>query len=170
MGSFSFIFADKPSAKHTDRRYANMVPGDLTRILIPAEFGGGYIDATYEDYGLFRAENGEEFDVYELIAVWNPDAECRGVQIGKFLIGLENVSKANGQKVCDRNTDNNRHYGIEVGCYDYQIDKLKYPLKIVHQDNNETYERCKYISYGDPEQGFYHYSYSTYYRKRKNAS
>ena len=49
---------------------------------------------------------------------------------------------------------NNRCKGIEIGCYDRDIDKLKYPLKLVSASYQGTYEDCKMRSYGDPEQGF----------------
>ncbi len=169
MGSFSFIYADRPSAKYPNRKCANITYGVPARVLIPQEFGGGHIDGRYQDYGLFTTENGETFDVYELIAVWNKEAKYKGLPIGPFLLGLDNVSKINGQKLRDKDTDNNHYYGIEVGCYDEQLDALKYPLRIVHQDNPHSYEECKQISYGDPEQGFYPYSWTTYYRKRKSA-
>ena len=49
---------------------------------------------------------------------------------------------------------NNRLKGIEIGCYDAQIDRLKYPLKLVSASYKGTYEECEGRSYGDPEQGF----------------
>ena len=38
--------------------------------------------------------------------------------------------------------DNNRFKGIDIGCYDKQIDKLKYPLKLVSASYKGTYEEC----------------------------
>lgn len=49
----------------------------------------------------------------------------------------------------------NRCKGIDIGCYDKDIDKLKYPLKLVSASYNGTYEDCENKSYGDPNQGFY---------------
>ena len=54
----------------------------------------------------------------------------------------------------DSHTDSNRSEGIDIGCYDNQIDELKYPLKLVSIEFNGTYEDCKGRSYGDPNQGF----------------
>ena len=48
----------------------------------------------------------------------------------------------------------NRCKGIRIGCYDKQIDKLKYPLKLVSMSFHGTYESCKGKSYSDPHQGF----------------
>lgn len=41
-----------------------------------------------------------------------------------------------------------------IGCYDNQIDKLKFPLKLVSASYSGTYEDCAGRSYGDPNQGF----------------
>ena len=49
---------------------------------------------------------------------------------------------------------NNRCKGIDIGCYDKQVDKLKYPLKLVSASYKGTYEECAGRSYGDPNQGF----------------
>ena len=49
---------------------------------------------------------------------------------------------------------NNRCKGIDIGCYDDQIDRLKYPLKLVSASYKGTYEDCEGKSYGDPNQGF----------------
>ena len=45
MGSFSWT-----RAEHTTKR-SNLTEGDSYKILIPKEFGGGYIKDTYWDYG-----------------------------------------------------------------------------------------------------------------------
>ena len=45
MGSFSWLRADR-----TTRR-SNLTDGDRYKILIPKEFGGGFIKDTYFDYG-----------------------------------------------------------------------------------------------------------------------
>ena len=49
---------------------------------------------------------------------------------------------------------NNRCNGIDIGCYDEQVDKLKYPLKLVSASYKGTYEECAGRSYSDPNQGF----------------
>ena len=166
MGSFSFIYADRPSKKYPNRKYANFSYGDKVRVLIPKDFGGGYIDATYGDYGRFYADNGESYDIYELVAVWNKDANIPSAK-PTDLFGIENTSSVSGQKIIDKNTDLNRIVGINIGCYDEQIDALPYPPKIVHQDNPRSYEQVRQVSYGDPEQGFFHYSWTSYYKKRR---
>lgn len=45
MGSFSWM-----RAEHTIER-SNLTEGDRYKILVPIEFGGGYIADTYYDYG-----------------------------------------------------------------------------------------------------------------------
>lgn len=47
-----------------------------------------------------------------------------------------------------------KEIGIGIGCYDDQIDKLKYPLKLVSVSYTGTYEDLKGRSYGDPNQGW----------------
>lgn len=54
MGSFSFTRADKTTKRK------NLVYGDRYKILIPEEFGGGYIKDTYYDYGyVMRTKKGK---------------------------------------------------------------------------------------------------------------
>jgi len=56
----------------------------------------------------------------------------------------------------------NRCKGISIGCSDEDVDKLKYPLKLVSVSYDGTYEDCEMKSYSDPEQGFY----PTYWNKK----
>lgn len=57
-------------------------------------------------------------------------------------------------KEIDEHTDENRSLGIDIGCYDAEIDRLKYPLKLVSASYTGTYEECDGRSYGDPNQGW----------------
>lgn len=139
MGSFSWNKADKLTA------IENIAYGFPFKFLIPEEFGGGFIKDKYQDYGyLDTKENGEpKYDMYELLAFWNK---------------TENL-KYNGEfplmKEIDEYTDDNRGLGIDIGCYDGQILKLKYPLKLVSPSFKGTYEDLETCSLGDPDQGFY---------------
>jgi hypothetical protein len=92
--------------------------------------------------------------MYELLAFWNADK--------KMPFESDTVKdhlQWNGDfpllKEIDEHTDDNRSIGIDIGCYDGQIDRLKYPLKLVSTSYKGTYEECKGRSYNDPEQGFY---------------
>lgn len=122
---------------------------------MPVLFGGGYIEDLYNGYGLMGCrENGSpEYDLYELLAFWNKDTKYNGKTIGDYL-------KYDGEfpnlKETDGFTDANRSMGIDIGCYDRQIDRLKYPLKLVSVSyaKNHTYEDCPYKSFKDTEQGF----------------
>ena len=51
MGSFSFTRADRSTKR------ANLTWGDKYKILIPQEFGGGYIYDEYFDYGYINYDN-----------------------------------------------------------------------------------------------------------------
>lgn len=167
MGSFSWLRADE--ARNSDDLYRNIYGGCPFKCLIPKEFGGGAIeDSGYQDYGyLGYKENGnEKYDMYELLAIWNADSEVehydsetRQVERGTIryfcqkLFGID-VSKCPLKEI-DGNTGKIRLWGIHIACYDKQIDKIKYPLKLVHIDYEGTYEDCENRSYGDPQQGFY---------------
>lgn len=154
MGTFSWLRAN------VDTEKANIAWGDKYACLIPKEFGGGYIEDLYNGYGLMGCrENGSpEYDLYELLAFWNKDTKYNGKTIGDYL-------KYDGEfpnlKEIDEFTDANRSIGIDIGCYDREIDRLKYPLKLVNVSyaKNHTYEDCPYKSFGDTEQGFHSYSW-----------
>lgn len=140
MGSFSWLKADNLT------KVANIAYGKPFKFLIPKEFGGGFIKDDYQDYGyLGKKENGEpKYDMYELLAFWNHEL-------------IDEELKHDGEfpklKEIDDYTGYNRGLGIDIGCYDEDIDKLKYPLKLVSASYNGTYEDLKTYSYGDPEQG-----------------
>ena len=145
MGSFSWLRADKTS------NIKNVAYGTSFKFLIPEEFGGGFIKDKYQDYRyLGTKENGEpKYDMYELLAFWNSPNKVK--YDGEF----------NPLKEIDEHTDFNRNIGIEIGCYDEEIDKLEFPLKLVSPKFNGTYEDLNTRSYGDPDQGFW-----TTYRSR----
>lgn len=157
MGSFSWLRAN------VDTEKANIACGDKFACLIPKEFGGGYIEDTYQDYGnLGTKENGRpKYDMYELLAFWNNDRP--------YFHGTGETVKDNlhyngdfpNLKEIDEFADANRSIGIDIGCYDREIDRLKYPLKLVSISyaKNHTYEDCPYKSFGDIEQGFHSYSW-----------
>jgi len=139
MGSFSWNKADKLTA------IENVARGSSFKFLIPKEFGGGFIKDKYQDYGyLGTKENGEpKYDMYELLAFWNiPD-------------GPKYYGKRPLMKEIDEYTNENRRIGISIGCYDEEIIKLKYPLKLVSASFKGTYEDLETCSLGDPDQGFF---------------
>ena len=143
MGSFSWIRADKTTKRK------NLTNGDVYKILIPQEFGGGFIKDRYYDYGYVFYDTDHEADLYGILAYWN---KCEGM----IYDGDEYPSTM--KDILERgNTclQNNRCKGLAIGCYDEQIDELKYPLKLVSASYKGTYEDCDGKSYGDPEQGFY---------------
>ena len=142
MGSFSWLKADKLT------KTANIVYGKPFKFLIPKEFGGGFIKDVYQDYGyLGSKENGRpKYDMYELLAIWNKEKLNQVLRYnGEFLPNMKEI---------DEHTNWNRSLGIDIGCYDSQISKLKYPLKLVSASFNGTYEDVG-ASYDDLNQGFY---------------
>ena len=139
MGSFSWNKADNLT------EVENICYGKRYKFLIPKEFGGGFIEERYQDYGyLGTKDNGEpKYDMYELIAFWN-DAE-----------GIKYDGEKPLMKEIDKYTDKNRIKGIHMGCYDEDILKLKYPLKLVSSTYTGSYEDLEGRSLGDPDQGFF---------------
>ena len=139
MGSFSWNKADKLTA------IENVAYGSSFKFLIPKEFGGGFIKDKYQDYGkLGIRENGEpKHDMYELLAFWNKADDL--LYDGEYPL----------MKEIDEYTRKNRGKGIDIGCYNEEILKLKYPLKLVSPSFKGTYEDLETCSLGDPDQGFY---------------
>jgi hypothetical protein len=139
MGSFSWLKADELG------KTVNVYWDMPFKFLIPDEFGGGYILDNYQDYGYLGVKDDGEpkYDMYELLAFWN------GAKDLKY-----DGDEPPTMKEIDEYTRHNRHYGIEIGCYDHQIDESKYPLKLVSVELNKTYEEIDKPSYGDPDQGF----------------
>jgi hypothetical protein len=150
MGSFSWLRADKETKR------SNLTDGDRYKILIPQEFGGGYIKDTYYDYGyvFYYDDTKENADLYGILAYWN---KCEGMIFDgdEYPSTMEDILERG--RTCDQN---NRCKGIDIGCYDKEVDKLKYPLKLVSASYKGTYEECEMRSYGDPNQGFW----KTYWR------
>lgn len=149
MGSFSWLKADNLT------KIANIVEGSPFKCLIPKEFGGGFIKDNYQDYGyLGQKENGTpKYDMYELLAFWNSEAE-----IPIETITVKEELKYNGEfplmKEIDQYTKYNRSLGIDIGWYDNQTNNLKYPLKLVSASYKGTYEDCQGRSFKDPNQGW----------------
>ncbi len=139
MGSFSWNKADELTT------IENVAYGAPFKFLIPIEFGGGFIKDKYQDYGyLGTNESGEpKHDMYEILAFWNtPDK----VEYNGDLPLLKEI---------DEYTRKNRNKGIDIGCYDRDILRLKYPLKLVSASFKGSYEDLDTPSLGDPDQGFF---------------
>lgn len=143
MGSFSWIRADKTTKRK------NLTMGDRYKILIPKEFGGGFIEDTYYDYGYVFYGEKNKADLYGILAYWNG---CDGMiyEGDEYPSTMDDIIERGNTTLRE-----NRRKGIDIGCYDEDIDKLKYPLKLVSISYKGTYEECEMRSYGDPEQGFY---------------
>ena len=142
MGSFSWTRAD-----HVTNR-SNISGGDEYKILIPEKFGGGYIEDTYYDYGRVFDGTDKEADLYGILAYWN---HCEGMvyEGDHYPETMDEILKYGNTM-----QQGNRCIGIEIGCYDDQVDRLEYPLKLVSAEYEGTYEECKGRSYSDPDQGF----------------
>lgn len=142
MGSFSWLRADRTTKR------SNLTYGDRYKILIPEKFGGGFIKDTYYDYGYVFHGTDHEADLYGILAYWN---HCEGMEYDgdTYPETMEDILTRGKTHL-----QNNRCKGIDIGCYDKQVDALEYPLKLVSASYKGTYEECAGRSYGDPEQGF----------------
>ena len=130
MGCFSWCLLD------TKRE---LVMGQLFKVLIPEEFGGGYILTRYEDYGEFDHKS-ETYDLYEILAAWNEG----GIELNEY-----------GVVACSPETDMNRSRGIDIGCYDHEAAKLKFPLRLTSIEDEKTYEDYDgMFSIAAPSQGW----------------
>jgi len=151
LGSFSWLKADDLT------NIENIAYAASFKFLIPKEFGGGFIKDKYQDYGyLGRRDDGSpKYDMYELLAFWNSEMVYDSENLVKDKL-LYDESKNNipTMKEIDQYTDKNRNIGINIGCYRDEIDKLKYPLKLVSPSFKGNYEDLCKPSYGDPNQGF----------------
>lgn len=143
MGRFSWMRADKTTKR------SNIAKGDSYKILIPEEFGGGFIKDRYHGYGEVLWDTEENMaDLYGILAYWNkcPNMIYDGDKYPSTMTDILIRGKTSN--------DDNRWRGINIGCLDGDIDKLKYPLKLVSASYKGTYEDCKGRSYSDPEQGW----------------
>lgn len=151
MGCFSWIKADNLT------KVANIVDGKPFKLLIPKEFGGGFIKDYYQGYGRVGTKpNGEpKYDVYELLAFWNADKKIPfgdGETVRSELRYDGDVFPL--LKEIDDHTWHNRSRGIDIACHPGQMARLKYPLKLVSASYRGTYEDCEGISISDPNQGW----------------
>lgn len=150
MGSFSWQYASEKSET------INFCPGDEVKVLIPEHFGIGEIVGSYEDYGNVLTKEGKEYDLYDLIAIFNAE-DLEGNELNNKIKQLHKEKKIpTVEEVVPLFGDDDtlRIVGINIGCYDEQLDSLKYPLKVVPVSEDVKYEDCNFISYGDPNQGF----------------
>lgn len=151
MGSFSWLRADRSTKRK------NIARGDSYKILIPKEFGGGYVKDVYHDYGMvFLGGGKEEADLFGILAYWN---KCEGMTYDSdtYPSTMADILE------CGRTyLQSNRCAGVEIGTHKEDVDKLKYPLKLVSASYKGTYEECDGVSYTDPDQGFY----KTYWRPK----
>lgn len=149
MGSFSFIKADVKDSE-------NILYGDTVKLLIPIEFGGGYIKGKYVDYGRID-ENGIEYDIYELAGIWNSP------KILKALKGLFSNPARKQSDIWDNNTDPTQGFerwgwqrwkkifSTELGYAEYfekckATKKRKNPMKEVENDTAKAIEKINSLN------------------------
>lgn len=130
MGSFSWCLIDTRN---------ELILGQPFKVLIPEVYGGGAIMTHYEDYGEFFFD-GKQYDLYEILAAWNG----------------ENIElDEHGLVPMNADTAKNRLIGINIGCYDEDMARLKFPLRLVSVMDDKTYEDYDgMFSISAPSQGW----------------
>lgn len=151
MGSFSWLRAD------TKTNRINIALSDSFACLVPKPFSSGVILDKYQDYGHLghKSDGSPRYDMYELLAFWNKDIPYEDKTVGDYL-KYDDTADVNLKEI-DQYTDHNRDIGIDIGCSNFDIEKLKYPLKLVSVSyaRNHTYEMCQNRSFNDYTQGSY---------------
>ena len=143
MASYSYIYSDydaNPNGK------ASITENDTVKILIPQKFGGGFIKAKYVDYGRFELESGKLLSDCYIGALWNNEDFTK---ILKEKFGFKNAFEGldNEEQLSEIWED-----GIDyVGDVDGAI--AEFPVKIIKETSNMTYEECCFHIIGDPERG-----------------
>ena len=143
MASFSYIYSDydaNPNGK------AAITENDAVKILVPQKFGGGFIRGKYVDYGRFELESGKLLSDCYIGAVWNnkdfPETLKEKFGIKNVLEGLDNE-----EQLREIWAD-----GIDyIGDVDGAI--AEFPVKVIKEASNMTYEECRFHIISDPEQG-----------------
>lgn len=143
MASFSYIYSDydaDPNGK------ASITENDMLKILVPQKFGGSFIKAKYVDYGRFELESGKFLSDCYIGALWNnkdfPEILKEKFGIENVFEGLENEEEL--RKVWE---DGINYIGDVHGAI------AEFPVKIIKETSDMTYEECRFHIIGDPEQG-----------------
>lgn len=84
--------------------------------------------------------------------IYEPDYEGYGVFGGHDAYAL--LARWNHPELCSGDDDYDRYIGINIGCYDRQMARLKYPLKFAESDRY-TYEELE-PAVSCPDQGFFY--------------
>ena len=143
MASYSYIYSDydaDPNGK------ASITENDTVKILVPQKFGGGFIKAKYVDYGRFELESGKLLSDCYIAALWNNKDFPKTL---KEKFGIKNVLEGldNEEQLREIWSD-----GIDyVGDVDGAI--TEFPVKIIKEASNMTYEECRFHIISDSEQG-----------------
>lgn len=144
FGEFSLIKADR------NGKYANIGKNETVKMLIPQKFGGGFIKGKFDGTGLIT-ENGINYSIYELAGIWNSKEMFELVKE----MGYDNPARKNyvDSPVNDKITERIQNVGIMYTIYDENHVRAEYPIKIVSEECDATYEECDNISLYDRRKG-----------------
>lgn len=161
FGEFSLIKADR------DGRYANIGKGEVIKLLIPSEFGGGYIRGRYDGTGLI-VENGTSYSIYELAGIWNSREMYKAVEE----MGYENPGRKPyvDTPQDDKVTERIQNVGLTFTANEIEHVRAEFPIKIVTADRRLTYEECENISLYDRNRGCKHWEWKDWEKVFGTAS
>lgn len=142
MGTFSWHKVDSSLSLEEGTPFKLLIPKELAlKANVPA-----YIkDPGYLGYGYVgRGDSNEPlYDIYELLAIWNDPDEC------------DYEGEYTPLKRIDKYTNENRSVGISIACGDIEMAGLRYPLRLVEEDCQLTYEDFEgIVSINDIDQGW----------------
>lgn len=153
MGCFSCTFADYGNMR-------NLTCGESGYLYCPD--GTVLHEPSYDGYGKFAGQ-----DMYDLVADWNrkflsehPEFEILGgyqekkypVSKAEWYPAYADLSKSREEVVASAPSLYDwRCIGIAIACYDWQNEKLPYPIKVAKK-KGYTYQQLP-ASHSDPEQG-----------------
>ena len=144
FGEFSLIKADR------NGKFANIGKEETVKILIPKKFGGGCIKGKFDGTGLIK-ENGINYSIYELAGIWNSKEMYSFVES----MGYDSPGRKPfiDTPYNNRVTEKIQNVGIAYTTYDKNHVRAEYPIKIVSEECNATYEECDNISLYDRRKG-----------------
>lgn len=162
MGYFTWTWANRPvQYKYGPTNASKLLYDRKGYVAIPDEWKHLYPDAiinkktgaaflktdAYDGYGHFGENN--KYDVYEMIVDWNRDylkwTREEHPLHPLYVAICEGKSKEEIDAIaiqCGENQYWKRNIGISISCYNEDMDRLKYPIKIV-TSTRVLYKDCK---------------------------
>lgn len=131
---------------------ANFLRGQAIKVLIPQPLGGGTIIGEYLADGVIRARSGLLYNLYELIAFWNPYISWNDND-ADYVKNHLHYDEWIASPPINAYSEENSTKGKQLVQTIRDINHLSYPPKFVSAGYNGLYEDCNSSSYLDPKCG-----------------